>query len=124
MTHRHAFKRGVAPRPSERDLRVWRRLLKRAGPIAANPTEHALAVHGLAFVLAAEKANKAIAPVGQQHAASAFVSLVRVGMGFMRLNAVERADGGERVRGLVVECRAVLDALEAGTQPRLPYRED
>lgn len=119
MTHRHAFKRGVAPRPSERDLRIWRRLLKRAAPIGADPLENALS-----FVLAAEKANKAIAPVGHQHTGSPFVTLVRVGMGFLRLNATERMAGGERVRGLVAECRAVLDGLEGGVQPRLPYRED
>ena len=119
MTHRHAFRRGVAPRPSAADIRVWRRLLKRAGPVAANPMEHALS-----FVVAAEKANKAIAPVGHQNPGSAFVTLVRVGMGFLKLNAVEREAQGERVRGLVAECAAVLDGLEGGAQPRLPYRED
>lgn len=119
MTHRHALRRGVAPRPSAADIRVWRRLLKRAAPIGADPMDNALS-----FVMAAEKANKAIAPVGHQDAGSAFVALVRVGMGFMKLNAVERMAGGERVRGLVVECRTVLDALEGGAQARLPYRED
>lgn len=119
MTHRHAFRRGVAPRPSAADIRVWRRLLKRAAPIGADPIENALS-----FVVAAEKANKAIAPVGHQGPASAFVTLVRVGMGFLKLNAVERIRDGEKVRGLVIECRTVLDALEGGGQPRLPYRED
>ncbi len=124
MTHRHAFRRGVAPRPSAADLRVWRRLLKRAAPIGADPMENALS-----FAVAAEKANKAIAPVGHQNPGSAFVALVRVGMGFLTLNAVERMAAGERVRGLVVECRAVLDALEGsardgGARVRLPYLED
>ena len=117
MTHRHAFRRGVAPRPSAADIRVWRRLLKRAAPIAADPMTDALS-----FVVAAEKANKVIVPVGHQNPGSAFVTLVRVGMGFLKLNAVERMAGGERVRGLIEECRAVLDA--DGPQLRMPYRED
>lgn len=118
MTHRHAFRRGVAPRPSAADIRVWNRLLKRAAPVARDPMEHALS-----FTIAAEKANKAIAPVGHQNAGSAFVTLVRVGMGFVRLNAVERVAAAERVCGLIAECRAVLDG-GAGTQLRMPYRED
>lgn len=122
MTHRHAFRRGVAPRPSAADIRSWRRLLKRAAPIGADPMQDAHRIHDLAFVVAAEKANKAIAPVGQQGWASPFVALVRMGMGFMKLNAVERMAAGERVRSLVEECRAVLDG--DGPQLRMPYRED
>lgn len=124
MTHRHAFRRRVAPRPSAADIRVWRRLLKRAAPIARGPMENAHVVHGLAFVVAAEKASKAIAPVGHQNAGSAFVTLVRIGMGFLKLDAVARIAAAERVGGLVAECRGALDALDGGPQPRLPYRED
>lgn len=116
MTQRHAMRRGVAPRPSDKDLRVWHRLLKRAGPIGRDPHSD-----GLSFVLAAEKAGKAIAPLGHQHVASPFVALVRTGKGWLGLNAAERVTAGEKVRGLVEECRAVLD----GSHDRGPlFRKD
>jgi len=114
VTHRHAFKRGVAPRPSDKDVRVWRRLLKRAAPVGQDPMTDALS-----FAVAADKAAKAIAPVGYQDRASPFVALVRIGQGFLKLNAVERIEQGERVKGLVEECRTILDRQDGGPQLRL-----
>jgi len=113
MTQRHAMRRGVAPRPSDKDMRIWARLLKRAAPIGRAPHSD-----GLSFVLAAEKAGKAIMPRGHQHTASPFTALVRTGKGWLTLNAAEREAAGERVRGLIAECEAALEALADGRRER------
>lgn len=111
MTHHHRQRRGATPRPTVQDLRKWERLLTRGARVALNPMGDAQP-----FVIAAEKAAKAVAPVGHQGAASAFVALVRIGIGFLKLNAVERVEQAERVGGLVGECRAVLDAAPQGRE--------
>lgn len=105
MTHRHAFRRGVAPRPSEKDLRVWSRLLKRADSIG-----DCSAARAQAFTIASEKAAKAIAPVGHQRVDSAFVQLVRLGQGFLRMPLAARQGEAATVARLSAACREVLAA--------------
>lgn len=117
MTHRHAFRRGVAPRPSEKDLRLWGRLLKRAEAIG-----DCGAARAQAFTVAAEKAAKAIAPVGQQRVDSAFVQLVRVGQGFLRLSVDDRRAALARIVTLTADCRAVLNGGPG--RPERPERKD
>lgn len=107
MTHRHAFRRGVAPRPSSKDLRVWSRLLSRADRVLKRPDDV-----GLPFVIAAEKACKAIAPVGHQHTGSAFVDLVRLGSGWLTIPADKRAASLDQLKTLTAACREALEASE------------
>lgn len=119
MTQRHAMRRGVTPRPSEKDERAWRRLIVRARAAAKDATGN-----GKPFVIAAEKAGKAIAPVGhQQDADSPFIRLVRLGKRWLLLNVTERLAEAATVRELAEACAEVLD-LDAGGQRRLPYAED
>lgn len=110
MSHRHAFRRGVTPRPSEKDLRVWGRLLKRASVIreGCSPDQTQ------AFVTAACKAGGAIMPVGHQGRESAFATLVRLGKGWFKPRSTEdrRRDEAEISR-LTTVCLAVLDAPAA-----------
>lgn len=104
MTQRHAMRRGVAPRPSERDERAWRRLIIRARAIARDATGN-----GKPFVIAAEKAGKAIAPVGHQGAESAFIQLVRLGKRWLVMNVTDRLAQAGRVVELADACAEVLD---------------
>jgi hypothetical protein len=105
MTHRHAQRRGVVPRPSDADIRLWRRLIKRAEVIAADSAKP-----GEPMVIAAEKAAKAIAPVGhQQDRNSPFIRLVRTGQGWLRLGADERAARAGDLRAMARDCAEVLD---------------
>lgn len=117
MTHRHRFRRGVAPRPSDKDLRLWGRLLKRADTASRRDGAGVLP-----FVIAAEKAAGAILPVGHQGRDSVFVQLVRIGQGFGRMSAEERAGRAAEIGRLVAACRAVLAA--GAPQPGLPFRKD
>lgn len=104
MTHRHAIRRGVAPRPSDKDLRRWRRLLKRIEPIVANPMARALPM-----VIAAEEANAAIMPVGHQGPGSVFSMLVRRCEPYLKLGPVQRVEAAEAIGLLAEQCREILD---------------
>ncbi len=138
MTHRHRFRRGVAPRPSAKDVRLWDRLLKRAEVVGRQGLS---GVHP--FAVAADKASKAVMPVGHQHDGSAFDRLVKLGRAFDAMVPDERMQRAEEVRALVTECRAALATVvpsspqegrpaprmrkPVGGRPfaaRLPYRED
>ncbi len=103
MTHRHRFRRGVAPRPSDKDLRLLGRLLKRAEK-ACRPDGAGV----LPFVVAAEKAGKAVLPVGHTGADSVFVRLILIGKGFGGMSAEARAGREVEIGRLVGACRAVL----------------
>lgn len=119
MTQRHAMRRGVTPRPSEKDERLLRRLIVRAKAVAADAARD-----GKPFVIAAEKAGKAILPVGhQQNPDSPFVALIRLGKRWLLLNVTERLAAAGTVRELAEACGEALD-VEAGGQRRLPYAED
>jgi len=117
MTHRHRFRRGVAPRPSDKDLRLLGRLLKRAEK-ACRPD----GVGALPFVVAAEKAGKAVLPVGYTGADSVFVRLIRLGKDFGGMSGEERVGLEAEIGRLVGACRVVLAAGEP--QPGLPFRKD
>lgn len=106
MTHRHAFRRHVTPRPSERDLRTWHRLLTRAAKVARTPC-----ADPMPFVRAAERAAKAIMPPGHQGERSVFVALVRLGReAWLKLDAAGRRDQAPEVARLADLCRAALNA--------------
>lgn len=113
MTHRHAFRRGVTPRPSEKDLRLWRRLVTRAllltdAPGRADPP----------FLTAARKAAKAILPVGHQRSDSPFVRLVRIAESLAAAKGDARAVMALDARRMATAAGEVLDALEAGPRER------
>lgn len=117
MTHRHRFRRGVAPRPSDKDLRLLGRLLKRADTARRRDGAGVLP-----FVIAAEKAAGAILPVGHQGRDSVFVQLIQIGKAFGRMCPEDRAAKAEEIGRLTAACRAVLAAGEP--QPGLPFRKD
>lgn len=105
MTHRHAYRRHVTPRPSDRDLRVLNRLVVRAEKAGRTPC-----ANPLPFVRAAEKAGKAILPVGHQGEQSVFVRLIRLGKDYLRLDNDARREAAATIADLVERCRAALDA--------------
>lgn len=127
MTQRHAMRRGVKPRPSDKDIRVLERLLKRAAPLGADPFGQ-----GMPFVIAAEKANKAILPVAlQDDPRNPFSRLIRTAAKFLTLSPADRMAAGPEIAQAVAEGRAAL-AAPAPTpakprrgESRLPaYRRD
>lgn len=118
MTQPHAKRRGVTPRPSDAHIRTLRRLLKRAEGAAKDPARNAKA-----FVIAAEKAKKAILPIGHQQAGNIFSQLIRLGLRFLLLTFVQRAQEAAGITDLVARCGAALDEAEAPGQRRLPYAE-
>lgn len=118
MTHRHAFKRGVAPRPSEADIRAWRRLIKRALAVGVDPGKP-----GKPFSISADKAAKAILPVGHQGPDGVFTRLVRIGKRWLVITGTERQALGAEVRELARDCAEILDGAP-GELRRLPYAED
>lgn len=105
MTHRHAYRRHVTPRPSDRDLRVLNRMLARAEKAGRTPC-----ANPLPFVRAAEKAGKAILPVGHQGEQSMFVRLIRLGKEFLRMDGDARREAAATITDLAERCRAALDA--------------
>lgn len=106
MTQRHAMRRGVKPRPSDKDIRVLERLLKRAAPLGADPFGP-----GMPFVIAAEKANKAILPVAlQDDPKNPFSRLIRLAKTFLALSPADRMAAGPGIAQAVAEARAALDA--------------
>lgn len=109
--------RGTPPRPTDRDLNCWKRLLKRASLASGDP-----AGDPLSFVKAAEKAGRAVPPVGHQGLDSPFVALVRMGKGWAATPRNERTDLAPELRRLVRACLAILSSGEP--QPRLPYADD
>lgn len=125
MTHRHAFRRGTVARPGERDLRELRRLVRRAAWVGADPL-----INARPFVIAAEKAGKAILPPAYRGNDSCFVQLIRLGKRFLLINAVDRIGYGPEILTLVAACSDALDAdptagVAGGSgQGRLPYCED
>ena len=118
MTQPHAKRRGVIPRPSDAHMRLLRRLLKRAEGAAKDPVKNAKA-----FAIAADKAGKAILPVGHQHADSVFTRLIRLGKRFLLLTFVQRGEEAANITAMVAACGAALDEAEAPGQRRLPYAE-
>lgn len=107
MTHTHAKRAGVVPRPSEAHLRMLARMVKRAEVAAKAPEDSKKA---LALTLEAEKVSrKAILPVGHQNdAASPVVRLIRAGMEWHRLP--DRAAKAQSLADLALWTREVLDA--------------
>lgn len=114
MKGRARIRPGQAPRPSPTEMTAWRRLMTRAEAVAKKPLSDPMP-----FVRAAEKAGKAVAPVGHQGADSAFIQLVRMGKGWLTLSGVERQQKAGDVRGLLDRCRAVLEpaAAEGDAEP-------
>lgn len=134
MTHLHRRRRGVAPRPSEKCLRLWDRLLKRAEALGDCGDKRAVA-----FTVAAERAgHDAVAPMGHQNDGSVFFQLVRQGRGFTALSLDRRQSAAPQIAHLAVECRAILSEtprkaprpdkpaprLRRPRQAHLPYRKD
>lgn len=138
MTHRHRFRRGVAPRPSAKDIRLWDRLLKRADGIGRDVDSGTRP-----FLIAVEKAARAVMPAGHQQAGSSFDRLIKLGRSWADLSPEERRSRAADVRALVADCRTILATVvpsaptegrpaprmrkPAGGRPfaaRLPYRED
>lgn len=105
MTHRHAYRRRVTPRPSDRDLRLINRMLVRAEKTARTPCANALP-----FVRAAERAGKAVLPVGHQGEHSVFVRLIRIGKDFLRLDLDARREAASQIAELTDRCREALAA--------------
>lgn len=105
MSHAHRRRRGVAPRPSDKDIRLWDRLLKRAEAVA----QHGPAAVG-AFAEAADKAGRAVMPIGHQHPGNAFSRLVRLAEAFDRRPPEREADLAE-LRQMIGDCRAALGAM-------------
>lgn len=105
MTQRHAMRRGVKPRPSDKDIRALERLLKRAAPLAADPF-----ADGLPFVLAAEKAGKAILPVAYQVPGNPFSRLMALAGTFLTLATADRYAVAAQIGEAVGQCRAALEA--------------
>ncbi|MNS33784.1 hypothetical protein D3C72_659020 [compost metagenome] len=105
MTHRHAYRRKVTPRPSDKHLRQLRAFLSKAEKMARTPCANALP-----FVRSAERAGRVILPVGHQGETSVFVRLIRIGKAFMRLDNDGRRDAAYGIADLAQRCREVLDA--------------
>jgi len=82
-------------------------LLSRAERVLKRPDDV-----GLPFVIAAEKACKAIAPVGHQHTGSAFVDLARLGCGWLKVPGSERAGALDQLKILTATCREALEVSE------------
>ena len=127
MTHRHRFRRGVTPRPSDKDLRLLERLLKRADG-ACRP-ELGFGRGVVPFVEAAKKAGeKAILPVGHRGPDSVFVRLIRIGKGMGREPLGAQEARAAEISRLVAACRAVLarDGQGRGDAGQwvLPFRKD
>ncbi|WP_296166546.1 hypothetical protein [uncultured Brevundimonas sp.] len=109
MTHRHAFRRGVAPRMSDKDVRQWRRLITRASKLRLDSSPKIVR----SFVIAAEKAAKCIMPAGQRTVASPFSQLVRLGEAWFRPRPdAQRAEDLTTVSDLATRCGALLDQDE------------
>ncbi|MDP3405064.1 MAG: hypothetical protein Q8S03_10270 [Brevundimonas sp.] len=119
MTQPHAKRRGVTPRPSDAHIRLLRRLLKRAEGAAKDPVKNAKP-----FAIAADKAAKAILPVGHQHPGNDFSWLIRLGKRFLLLTFVQRMDETTNILARIRACEAVLDEAEAPGQRRLPYADN
>lgn len=110
MTHRHAYRRHVTPRPSDKHIRQLRAFLVKAEKMARTPC-----ANPLPFVRAAERAGRVILPVGHQGEGSVFVRLIRIGKDFLRLDSEARRDAAESIADLAQRCR---EALEAAPPPR------
>lgn len=104
MAHRHARRKGQVPQPSDKCIRRWRRLIKRAG--------------GPGFVEAAEDAGRhAVAPVGhQQSADSPFMRLVRMGKDWANLTTGMRTALAPEARELAQRCAEILNAEGGGRE--------
>lgn len=105
MTHRHAYRRHVTPRPSDKHIRQLRAFLNKAEKMARTPC-----ANPLPFVRAAERAGRVILPVGHQGEGSVFVSLIRLGKEFLRLDQDARHRAADQITNLAEQCRAALDA--------------
>lgn len=109
MPHRHALRKGQVARPSDKCIRRWRRLIKRAG--------------GPGFVEAAEEAGRlAVAPLGHENAESPFIRLVRMGKDWASLSRDARAGCVAQAQALAAECARVLDGSEGDDLP-LPRKD-
>jgi hypothetical protein len=97
MPHRHAQRKGQVIQPSDKCLRRWRRLIKRAG--------------GPGFVEAACDAGRhAVAPLGYRDADSPFMRLVRMGKDWASLSRDGRAGCVAQAQALAARCAEILDA--------------
>ncbi len=114
---RRATKKAPAA-PSEAHVALWRKLVTKARPLAVDPLSDALG-----FVQAAEKASKAVAPLGHRDAASPFILLVRLGRRFLQLTGVQRL---EEARAIAAWADAITETLDGlgRPSPRAPYAED
>lgn len=107
MTHRHAFRRGVAPRMSDKDVRHWRRLITRASKLKADSPQKIVR----SFVIAAEKATRCIMPAGHRTQGSAFSQLVRLGEAWFKPRPeTQRVEDLAAVHDLAARCGEALNA--------------
>lgn len=122
MTHRHAFRRGVAPRASEKDMRTWSRLVTRATALRVQEREGS--DRDWAFERAAARASKAILPAGYQSAGSPFVRLVRLAAGFPSLDGGERVERLNRIKEAAGECLIALHRIAEAEPAKQASRKD
>jgi hypothetical protein len=95
------------------DVIIWRRLIQRARAVAAEPMGDAIG-----FVQTAEKAVKCCPPDGHRHVESPFVALTRLGMRFLLLTLVQRADA---VPDILAWCDVMDAALVDTSTDARPY---
>lgn len=119
MTHAHAKRRGVTPRPSEAHLRMLARLVKRAEVAAKTPTD---AKKALVLTQEAERvARQAVLPVGHQSdEASPVVRLIRMAKGW-HLSKAREAEA-QSLSELAAWAREIVDAALLGLGK--PERKD
>ena len=101
------------PRPEPKDIDRWRRLVKLAGKGAARPMGDMAALGR-----AADRARKAIMPVGHQHGGSPFVQLLAAARMFGLLDLVARQRAAPDLASLASACVAILDPPAAPPPPR------
>lgn len=118
MSHRHAQRRGAPARPSERDIRLLQRLTKRARAAARDPEGKALPL-----VVAAEKAGDAILPLGFRGEAQCFVTLIRLGKGFLKQGHADRGVAGPSLIALADDCEAALGTAAEAPGPSRDINE-
>lgn len=113
MTHLHAKRRGVVPRPSEAHLRMLARLVKRAQVALNNPEDT-----GKALMLTKEAervAKKAVLPVDHQNDAnSPVILLIRLSKDWLAMGGERRAQSAQGLGVYAAEAREVVDAALLG----------
>lgn len=105
MAHRHAMRRGMAPRMSDRDERLLRRLIVRAQALVPDAIRN-----GEPFSAAADRAGQAVLPLGhRKDPESPFVALIRLGKRWLLIPVAERPGHAATLRDLSERCAEVLD---------------